>query len=273
MSRKAKQNIWLAVKILIGLVIIMPLAFCVLLSFQSNGELLALPFNLFTKNPTVENYAYAFENYNMLRMFRNTAICLLIVVPVQVIMSATSAFAFAHFDFRFKNVLFAVFMAAMMIPGTSTLVTTLKLVQKMGLLNTYMGICIVSLVNVGGVFMLRQHMMSLPSALWDAAKVDGCNNMKYFFSIVLPLSKSIIIAIVLTSFMGVYNDYFWPSMVTLTESMQTISVGLAAFMGEGELYPGFVYAGTTLCMLVPVLIYIFGIDHIVEGMTAGAVKS
>ncbi len=273
MSRRAKQNIWLAVKILIGLTIIFPLVITLIFSFQPEEELLTIPLKVFTKNPTLSNYKYAFENYNLFNMLKNTMITIIIIVPVQVLTSSMCAYAFAHFNFRFKNILFTIIITAMMIPGETTLASTFKMVQGMGLINTYLGMCITSLISVSGTFMIRQHMMSLPSALWDAARVDGCSHMKYFFSVMLPLSKSIISAFVLTGFIGVYNSYFWPWMITTTEDMQTLAVGMGQIKADTLLHPGHVYAGTVLCMIVPVIIYIFGIDYIVEGMTAGAVKS
>ncbi len=273
MSKRVKYNISLIFKILVGLLIIFPLVVTVILSFQSNGEIDSLPFNLFTKNPTLENYIFAVTNYDIPMLLRNTFIVILITIPTQILVSALCAYAVAHFDFPFKKALFAVILTVMMIPGETTIMSNYGTVQRMGLMDTFFGISIVSLVNVSGVFMLRQHMMTLPNELWEAAKVDGCGDMRYFVSVVLPLSKSIIAALTLTSFIGTYNSYFWPLLVTTKPERMTIPVGLAQIMIDANLYPGYVFAATAISMVVPLLIYIFGVDQIVAGMTAGALKS
>ncbi len=271
-SRKVKSSVWMAVKILIGLIIISPIILTVLFSFQSNVEINNMPVELFTKHPTLENYRYALGSYNVLRLLKNTFIIILITIPTQIVVSSMCAYAFAHFNFPLKNTLFAIFLACMMIPGETTVISNYLLIQKIGLLDTYLGIAITDLVNIGGLFMLRQHMMSLPPALWEAAKVDGCGHTRYFTSVVLPLSKSIIVTLVLNSFIGVYNSYFWPLLVILDERKQTVAIGVANMLGDSNLTPGYTFAGGVLSMIIPVIIYILGVDRIVEGMTAGAVK-
>ncbi len=273
MNRAVKQNISTVIKILIGLILIMPLMVTLILSFQTNDELVSLPFELFTKHPTFENYKFAFQNYNIPNLLKNTFICLLITVPTQIFVNTITAYAFAHFDFKGKTLLFNLVLIAMMIPAEVTISANFMTVQRLNLVDTYMGICITSLIGAGSVFMLRQNMLSLPSALWEAAKVDGCGDMRYFFSVVFPMCKSIIIASTLTTFIGIYNSYMWPLYVTTRKEMQTMAIGVAQMGADRALYPGYAFAGTVLSMIIPVVIYIFGVDRIVEGMTAGAVKN
>lgn len=121
--------------------------------------------------------------------------------------------------------------------------------------------------------MLRQHMMTLPQSMWEAAKVDGCSELKYFAKVVLPLSKSIIAAQVLTSFIGVYNSYLWPLLVTSTEDMRTVQTGIANLVRDMYWNPGGVLAGAIISTVVPIIVYIIGLDKIVSGLTAGAVKN
>ncbi len=272
MKTKTRQNIWLAVKILIGVFMCMPIIMAVLFSFQTNSQVANPPVEFFVKNPTLENYRFAFTEYNIPVLLRNTFIVLLLTIPAQVFISAISAYAFAHFEFPFKKALFIIALSAMLIPGETTFVTNFRTIQNMNLINTYWGIVIVGLVSITGVFMLRQHMLSLPPALWEAAKVDGCGDMRYFFSVVFPLSKAIILAFVLNGFIGCYNAYFWPLMVTNDENLFVMGIGVAQMIGDENTRTGYMLAGSVTSMIVPVVIYILGIDHIVTGMTAGAIK-
>ena len=113
---------------------------------------------------------------------------LVIVIPVQIILGSLAAYAFAFFEFPLKNVLFTLVLSALAIPAEVTIIANYGTVQTLGLMNTYLGLCIISFVDIAGMFMLRQHMMSLPHSLWEAARMDGCGYMKYFSSVVLPLS-------------------------------------------------------------------------------------
>ncbi len=273
MSRAVKQNISTVIKILIGLILIMPLIVTLLLSFQTNDELTTLPFSLFTKHPTLENYKAAFDSYNIFNMLKNTFIVLLISVPTQIFINTVTAYAFAHFDFKGKTLLFNLVLLVMMIPAEVTISANFMTVQRLNLTNTYLGICITSLVSAGSVFMMRQNMLTLPPALWESAKIDGCGDMRYLFSIVFPLCKAIIVASVLTTFIGIYNAYMWPLYVTTNSEMHTMAIGVAQMGEDRVIRPGHMYAGTVLSMIIPVIIYAFGVDRIVEGMTAGAVKS
>jgi len=273
MKKKIKSNIGLLLKILVGLCIIAPIIMAVLFSFQHNTEIDTVPLTLFTKNPTLENYKYVIQNIPILTYLKNTIIMLLISIPGQIIVGCLAAYGFAFFDFPLKNTLFTIFLAAMMIPGDVVIITNYTTVQNMGLMDTYLGMSIIYLVNVSAMFMLRQHMLSMPKALHEAAKIDGCGDMRYFFSVVMPMSKSIITAQVLTSFMGVYNAYFWPLLITQTDEMRTVQTGVASLLASGSAYYGWVLAGAVLSMIIPIIIYVVGLDKIVEGMAAGAVKS
>lgn len=273
MKKKIKSNIGLFLKLLIGICIIIPVIMAVLFSFQSNSEINTLPLNVFAENPTLENYKYVIENIPIFTYLKNTIIMLLICIPCQIIFGSLAAYGFSFFDFPFKNALFTIFLTVMMIPGEVIIISNYTTVQNMGLMDTYLGMTITSLFNVSAMFMLRQHMLSMPKALHEAAKIDGCGDMKYLFSVVLPMSKSIIAAQVLNGFIGIYNSYFWPLLVTQTAEMRTIQTGLAQLMLSGDSYYGWVLAGAVLSMIIPLVVYIFGLDKIVDGMTAGAVKS
>lgn len=272
-KRKGKAGMIFAVKFLVGLLVCSPVLLAILFSFFPNGEIGTIPLKFITKNPTFENFAYVFHNVPIFTYLKNSLIMLVIVIPVQIILGSLAAYAFAFFEFPLKNALFTLVLSALAIPAEVTIIANYGTVQTLGLMNTYLGLCIISFVDIAGMFMLRQHMMSLPHSLWEAAKMDGCGYMKYFSSVVLPLSRSIIIAKVLNGFIGIYNAYMWPMLVTSDESMRTIQTGIASLVRDMYWNPGGALAGAVVSMIIPVTIYIVGLDQIVAGMTAGAVKS
>ena len=271
MIQKRKENLLLLGKILVGVLYCMPVLLAILFSFYTNEDIGTIPLQFICK-PSLENYKYVFENVPVFTYLKNTVIMLIIIIPVQILFASLVAFAFSFFEFPLKKLLFTVFLMGMMIPAEVNIIANYTTIQNLNLMDNYLGMTVVSFVSISGMFMLRQHMLSLPPSLWEAAKIDGCKEMRYFFSFILPLSKSIIFAQVITSFISVYNSYLWPLMVTSTEDMRTVQTGIANLVRDMYWNPGGALAGAVICMLIPIVTYIFGTDQIVSGMTSGAVK-
>lgn len=273
MKIKTKKNIVLGLKVLMGLIYVIPIFIALIYSFHPNTDFAKGGMTLFPDEPTIENYIYIFKNVPTINYFKNTLIMILICVPSQMVLNTIAAYAFSYYHFPLKNLIFTIFLTAMMIPSEVNLISNYITVQNMGLMNTYLGMTITRLTGVGGIFMLRQNMLSLPTELWEAAKMDGCGKIKYLLKVVYPLSKSIISALGITSFISVYGAYLWPLMITTSNDMHTIQIGMANLItGTGMRY-GWVLAGAVTSMFIPITIFVIGQDYIVEGMTAGAVKS
>lgn len=261
------------IRILTGLIYILPIILMLLFSVQTNSEIGTIPLKLITDNPTLDNYKYVLEHIPVFIYLKNTFVMILICVPCQLMLAAFGAYAFSFFEFPGKNLLFTVYLASMMIPGDVIIMSNYMTVQNLGLINTYLGMCVTSLVGVTGIFMLRQNMKSLPTELWEAARMDGCREMKYFFKVVLPLSKSVMAAMGINSVIAIYNAYFWPLLVTTEDKMRTVQLGMAKLMSADIMRYGDVLAGAVLTLMIPTVVFMFGQDYIVKGMTAGAVKS
>lgn len=273
MKRKTKENISLTLKILIGILYCMPVFMALLFSFHTNEDIGTIPLRFFTSNSTLDNYSYVMSNVPIFTYLKNTVIMLILIIPMQIIIGSVTAFVVTFYEFPLKNFLFSLFLVVMVIPGEVNIIANYMTIQSLGLMDTYLGMTITSFVNVSGVFMLRQHMMTLPKPLWEAARVDGCSELRYFVQIVLPLSRGIIAAQVLNSFIFVYNSYLWPLLVTSTENMRTIQTGIANLVRDMYWNPGGALAGAVVCMIIPVTVYIIGLDQIVSGLTVGAVKN
>ena len=273
MKKIIKNNMGAILKTLVGVIYICPILLGVLFAFQTNRDILMDPFELISDNPTLENFVYALKNIPILMYLKNTMIVILIEVPIRLLIGAMSAFAFSFYEFPGKNFLFAVVLSCMMIPGEVTAVANFATVQRMGLFNTYAGLTIIGLSGIGAMFMLRQHMRSLPRELWEAARMDGCGEMKYFATVILPLSVPVLASQAITGFISSFNSYFWPMTITNTDEMRTIQVGVAQLMASSSNTYGYVLAAAVLCMIIPIIAYLFGQKYIIKGMTAGAVKS
>jgi len=272
MTNKLKENTGFVIKLLIGIAYCTPVLMALLFSFHSNEDIGTIPLKFIPEIPTFDNFKYVFENVPIFTYLKNTIMMLIIIIPVQIIIGSLTAFTVTFYEFPFRNFIFTVFLTIMAIPGEVNIIANYMTVQSLGLMDTYLGMTITSFVNISGMFMLRQHMLTLPKSLWEAATIDGCSPMKYFFTVVLPLSKSIIAAQVLNSFIWIYNSYLWPLLVTSTEDMRTIQTGIANLVRDMYWNPGGALAGAIVCMIIPVVVYIIGLDQIVSGLTSGAVK-
>ena len=273
MGIKAKQRASMTLKIVFGFLWILPIFLALVFSFYPNTNFVKFPLSVTTDRVTIENYIFVIQNVPFVRYMINTMIILLICLPCQVILSSSAAYAFSFLNIPMKETLFSVMLAGMMIPGEVTLVANYLMVQKLGLIDTYFGMVVTSLVGAGSIFMLRQTMLSLPKELSEAAIMDGCGKIRFYVKFALPLSKSILSAMMITSFIGIYNSYYWPLLVTTKEDCRPIQVGMAQLIADAYSRYGFVLAGAFICMIIPVVMFFFGQDKIVEGMTAGAVKS
>ncbi len=273
MTRRKKEWLGTAVRILIGIVYALPVILCVLFSFQPNSELNLMKLHFLPDRPTVENYAHVFTAIPFFTYFKNTFIQILITIPVQLTISLISAFTFSFYDFKGKGLLFTIVITTMMIPGETTLVAKFMMIHSMGLMNTYLGLTIVSFAEAGGIFILRQSMLSIPQEMWEASVLDGCGDMRYFLRIVIPLCKSTLMCQAVVSFIGTFNSYIWPFMVSSKDKFYTLQVGMFYLTNDMGMMPGYVLAGAVVCMTIPLLIYIFMQKSVVTGMTAGAVKN
>lgn len=271
MTLKHKSNIYEMMKILLGIIVILPLIIMLITAFMSKADVLSFPFKLSLKDPTTDNFIFVFEYLEVLTYLKNTFIVIGVCVPMQIITALLAAFAFAYLEFPFKRTIFTLLLMTMMIPGEVVIMTLFKMIIKWDLVDTYASLIVTHLVAVGAIFMFRQNMLSLPKSLWEAAKMDGCGYMKYFASILVPLCKPLIAARVIESFIYTYNSHLWPTLVITSNEMKTVQVGIAGIVGT-EHY-GIVLAAATVVLIIPVLIFIFGMDKITQGLTAGAVKS
>ena len=144
--------------------------------------------------------------------------------------------------------------------------------SRLRLVNTYMGICVVYLVSAANIFMLRQHFLGFSKSLKEAAAIDGCGNLRFFFSILMPTSRPVVTTVFLSSFVNVWNQYVWPMLVTNKNELRTIQVGITMLKDRESAVFGPVMAGVVVALVPTVLLFIVFQKQIVAGMMSGAVK-
>lgn len=273
-KKKTRQEILEYVfRVLLGICFISPLAIGILFSFVPNEYLNSLPsLETIMQHFTLENYQHLFSTIPVLRYVSNSLTLCLIIISMQIIVSCLAAYAFSNFKFPGKDFFFNLILIAMMIPGQVTTITNYLTVNKWGLVNTYLGLCIPYFVGGTAIFMMRQFFLTLPKELKEASLLDGCGDMRFLFKIALPLAVPTIASLGIYIFIDIYNLYFWPMLVAQDASMFTVQIGMSMLVSSGSVEYGRVLAGAVISIIIPMIAFIIGESYLIKGMTAGAVK-
>lgn len=258
--------------IFIGLMIAFPIIYAVLISFMEPSQVLAGGVNLIPRKWTLENYRTALRSAPLMRFMWNSLVLALVSSFVRIAVSSLAAFAFAFLQFPCKNLIFMVMLATIMIPADIVLVANYRTVSSLGLVNTYLGMMVVFFVSAMNIFQLRQSFMTFSKSLKEAAHIDGCSNFKFFIKILLPANVSTLLTVFITAFIGTWNTYLWPLLVTNKTEMRTVQVGVTMLnFSEGTVY-GPIMAASTIVLLPSLILFLTFQKKIVSGMMAGGVK-
>jgi multiple sugar transport system permease protein/sn-glycerol 3-phosphate transport system permease protein len=269
LSRLFTHLILLTASIIIGL----PFLWMVTTSIKSPAEVAMFPPIWWPKVIRWDNFTKAWSLAPFGRFYINSIITASTGVFLEVSIAALSAYAFARIRFKYSGFFFMLMLAAMMIPSQIALIPNYVTLKFLKWINTYQGIVIPHVSSVFGAFLLRQYFLTIPSSLYDAAEIDGLGHFRILFYIALPLSRPVLGTLVLYLFLAKWNSYLWPLVVTNTQNMRTLPVGLAMVRSaEYSIGPEHLMAAS-LFVLVPVLvIYFIAQKQLIEGIASGAVK-
>jgi ABC-type glycerol-3-phosphate transport system permease component len=206
------------------------------------------------------------------KFISNSFLVSTIIMIGQLITASLAAYAFALISFKGKNLIFALFMATMMIPWEVTIIPNYLTMKQLGWLDSYQGMTVPFLASAFGTFLLRQFFLQLPGELFEAARMDGCGHIRTFVRIVLPLSRPALATLAVYSFLSAWNMYLWPLLMTNSEGMRTVQIGIAMLQFEEFTVWSLVLAGVALVLLPSLLLLALGLKQLVRGLTAGAVK-
>ena len=260
MKRKQKDFLFATlitvIAIILGIIIIFPLIYCFLSSFKTPSEFLNP--KLFPSSFLyLDNFKNALERGNLLRYTLNSFVIAFVGTAVRMVLSILAAYAFTFYDFKGKNFFFFLILGTMMIPGDVLLVTNYLTVSKMHLLNTYLGVMIVSFVSASQMFMLRQRFKTIPKDMREASSMDGYGDLWFIWKVLLPLSKPVVTTLFVQSFINLWNAYLWPLIVTASSpEMRTVMVGITRLNSwEDENYQ-LVMAGVCISLIPSLILFI-----------------
>ena len=255
--------------VLVGL----PMYWMLLAAFKTNQEIFTNPPTWIPLTPTLDNFPAAWRQAPFGNFYINSLIYTIVSGSAKVLQAVLCGYAFAFLSFPRKNAVFLLLLMALMIPDEFTVLPNFLTLANVGWTNTYQGLLLPGFVSAFGTFLLRQHFLSLPREVLDAARVDGAGHLRTLWSVVLPMSRPVLATLVLLTVVQRWNDYLWPLIVTNSTEMRTLSVGIALlFQKETGTLWGVVMAGTLYVVLPVLILFLLVQRHIVEGIAAGAVK-
>ncbi|MDF2958603.1 MAG: araQ [Paenibacillus sp.] len=273
--KKMSLNVKIAAHLILGLgalTMIFPFLWTLSTSFKHINEVFVFPPTFFGERIQWENYLRISDRFPFDIYFVNSLKITVVVVIAQLITSSMAGFVFARLRFRGRDLLFGLYLATMMIPAQVTIIPNFIVMRSYGLVDTHMSLILPHLVSAFGTFLLRQFFLAIPTALEDAAKIDGCTPFGTYWRIFVPLSKPAMATLGVFVSMGTWNDFLGPLVFINTQAKMTLPLGLASMQGLYSTDWPVLMAGTVLSLMPVIAIFLLAQDFFIKGVTLSGLK-
>ncbi len=266
---KLKKILLHTILILTAVGMLLPFAVMVILSLSNDNS---LSFNGFKF--TLLNYHNVFNSIPVTKYFINSLIVAIFTTAGQILFSTLAGYAFARMNFKGRDIIFFIFLITMFIPPQVNIVPLFFLMRELHLVDTYQALILPGIFGGFGVFMMRQYFLGFSKELEDAATIDGCNRFQMFFKIAMPLALPAVATLAIFTFITSWNSFIWPLIVTNSESMRTLPLGLAIFKGSYREITmwGDLFACSVVCAIPTIIIFLLEKKYLINDILKGAVK-
>lgn len=274
LKKKLKRILLHFILIILVLIVAAPLIFCFVKSTQTLGEIFSYPPELGIGTGTVDNFLSALNEYNLKRFMLNSTFIAIVIMLGKIVFSLLGGFAFVYFDFKFKRVLFFFILITLMLPVPVRIIPLFDLMEQLNWGNSFYALTFPFLASATGTFLFRQHFMSFPESVVDAARVDGAGPMRFLVQILIPMSLNTIGALAVIEFVYVWNQYLWPLIIISSSKKNVIQVGLDSLIGTGDQGTnwGLVMAGTVIAILPPLIVFMILQEQFMKGFSLSSDK-
>ena len=270
--------VFVAVMLILSLFFLFPVIWMLANSFKTDAAITADMNSLSAFVPPVpdgkffDNYATVITDTNFLKYMLNTLFYAAILIISGIVVNGLAGYALAKIKFPFRERWVMIIMMLMIVPTETIITINFLFVAKMGLLNTVFGYVLPMIVSPFNIFLFRQVFVSLPDDVWEAAQLDHCGPLKYFFTMVLPMSKTVVATVSVFTFLNVWNDYLWPSLVFTSSDLLTAQIGLNSITSNENTTMGQTLAVITMITIPVIIIYSLFSKQIVEGVVSTGSK-
>ncbi len=269
-----KQALGYGALIAVALVLLLPFAWMVSTSLKGNEAIFAIPPVWIPETLRWDNYAEVFERMPFLLYLRNTTVITVFTIIGTVGSSAAVAYAFACLRWPGRDMLFLFVVATMMLPLQVIMIPLFVLFKEFGWLNTYKPLIVPAFLGGGAfnIFLMRQFFLTLPTELFDAARIDGASEWTIFWRIALPLARPALVTVALLTFMFAWNDFLGPLIYLSDQAKNTLALGLALFTGQHQTDWGVLMAASILMMVPVIALFFFFQRYFIKGFTMSGLK-
>lgn len=279
-TKKQKRFNWILVAVLLILSIffLFPVIWMLANSFKGDAAITADMNSIAAFIPPelngnfFDNYVSIITDTNFLRYMGNTLLYAAILIVLSIIVNGLAGYALAKVNFPFREQWLLIIIMLLIVPTETVITIHFLIIAKAGLLNTIVGYILPLIVNPFNIFLFRQVFVSLPDDIYEAAQLDFCGPVKYFFTMVLPMSKTVVATVSVFTFLNVWNDYLWPSLVFTSSDLLTAQIGLNSITANENTTMGQTLAVITLVTIPVIIIYSLFSKQIVEGVTSTGSK-
>jgi multiple sugar transport system permease protein len=252
--------------------IVLPFIYMFSTSFKSMGEVFQTPIQWIPSELRIENYTTPLREHPIRRYFQNSLFVATSVTLLNLLTCSLAGYSFAKFTYPGRDILFGIVLATMMIPLASMIIPLFMVVKSLGWIDTYWGLILPAGTSAFGIFLMRQHMKTIPDDLIDAARLDGSSEIRTFFAIILPMSRTALASLAIFIFMWNWDSFFWPLLVVTNEQYRTLPLGIALFESSyGTNYPQLM-AVAFLAMLPVLIVFLILQRHFIEALALSGVK-
>ncbi|AKK11791.1 carbohydrate ABC transporter permease [Corynebacterium uterequi] len=250
-----------------------PLLWIVLTSFKTQGEIYTQPVQWLPDTFTFANYQQVFRDVPFGKYFANSIIITVVLCTIKIVLGVISAYALAILRFPGRDLIFMIIIATLMVPAEVTVISNYAIVSQMGWRDTYVGV-ILPLAGIAfGTFLMRNHFMSIPNELIEAARMDHCGHFQLLWKVLLPISMPTLVAFSMITIVNEWNQYLWPLLIAETSNTAPLPIGLTMLQNnEGVSNWGPVMAATIMTMLPILVLFLALQQYMIKGLISGAVK-
>lgn len=271
-ARGIAGNVILYVVVIVGAIaMFFPFLWTIITSITPGASLTLTP-SLIPDDPSLDAYRRLFEERPFFRIMLNSLGLAVVTTLVQLFTSSTAAYVFSRLPFRGRGVVFAVYLATMMIPLQVLIVPLFVELKTLGLIDTYLGALLPTFASAFGIFLLRQAVNQVPRELDEAATLDGAGHFRIFWNVILPNIRPALATLTVFAFMGSWNSFLWPLVVLRSPELQTLPVALAGLQGQYTTQWDIVMAGSVVSVLPMLALYVFAQKYVIQGVANSGLK-
>lgn len=256
----------------ITIILIFPLVWMFFGAFKNGTEATAMPPHFLPSHFNFNNFSEISKLFPLERFLFNSIIVAVIATVAQMLFCSMAGYVFAKIKFKSRELLFGCFLVTMMIPMQLTMIPLFKIFVSMHLENTYLGLILPETYNVIGIFLMRQHIKAIPDSFMEAAFLDGASHFTVFFKIILPLCKPALATLAVLSFMGSWNNLLWPLIITSSDKLATLPLGLTMLQGRWNTSWNLLMAGNLISFIPVLLVYILTQKYFIKSITFSGIK-